>query len=81
MRLRDVIKRLTAIGKAHGDVELRIYVPCVGKFETVYDIQPRRELPDDVGPAEPFAGITSSEIGDDEAQLRYDNTPFGRKTA
>jgi hypothetical protein len=80
MKASDVIKRLQQLAKRDGDLDVEVYVPCVGKFEPLHDIQPRR----DHGASSvivDFFGVTTSEIGDEANQTRFDNTPFGTRTA
>lgn len=82
MKASTMAKRLQVLVRNGGDFEVEAYVPCVGRFEPVFDIQPRRRAGAQPGDASStFVGITTSEIGDDADQLRYDNTPFGTKTA
>lgn len=80
MKANAVIKRLQQLVKGHGDLDVEVYVPCVGKFEPLHEIQTRRDEISALRDGD-FFGITTSEIGDDDRQTRFDNTPFGAKTS
>lgn len=77
MKAISVIKRLQAIVKGHGDIDVEIYDAATARFLPVHEIQPRRD-PLPAFRDGDFIGITSSDIGDDDVQLRYDGTPFGK---
>lgn len=85
MKASVVIKRLQFLLKRDGDLDVRIYDACDGEFVDVNEIEPRRVLPGQRGTpeerAEPFIGVDPYAVGDFHAQLRYDNTPFGTRTA
>lgn len=81
MMASTLAKRLQVLVRRDGDFEIEAYVPCVGRFEPVFDVQLRRRAGAQPGEAaSTFVGLTTSDIGDEADQLRYDNTPFGTKT-